>query len=343
MCQIGGWGMTILVNAFFYITLSVREVDDFYLLIVINALAGVFFSHLMRLFIREYRMLDLPANRQMFFFLLLSLFFGFLFGLYYENITKAFGLGKNLNPKLSAANELARSTFNNFFLLVVWNLIYVVYHYVQRNRKQELQTLRLQALVKELELKTIKSHINPHFIFNALNSIRALVDENPARARTAITELSNILRSSMQAEKLETVPLDKELSIVNDYLALEKIRFEERLQIGMQIGIDTLGLPVPPMMLQNLVENAIKHGISRNEAGGTVNIISSANSTHHELTVENTGTFNEHTTAQGFGLKSTMDRLNLLFMGNAHFSIVNLEGNMVRSRVTIPLSPGNTP
>ncbi len=342
MCQIGGWGMTILVNAFFYITLSVREVDDFYLLILINAVAGVFFSHLMRVFIREYRMLELPVNRQIFYFILLSLFFGFLFALHYENITKAFNLGENLNPKLTASNELARTSFNNFFLLVVWNLIYVVYHYVQSNRKQELQTLRLQALVKELELKTIKSHINPHFIFNALNSIRALVDENPARARTAITELSNILRSSMQAEKLETVTLEKELSIVNDYLALEKIRFEERLQIGMQIEENTLGLQVPPMMLQNLVENAIKHGIGKNESGGVVNIISSASGSHHKITVENTGSYNEQAAREGFGLKSTMDRLNLLFAGNAHFSISNRAGNMVQSTVSIPIQNGSS-
>ena len=337
MCQVGGWGMTVLLNVFFYITLSVREVDDFYLLIIINAILGIIFTHLMRLFIREHRMLELPVNRQLLFFLLLSLFFGFLFALFYENITKAFDLGKNVNPKLSRSNELARSTLNNFFLLVVWNLIYVVYHYVERNRKQELHTLRLQALVKELELKTIKSHINPHFIFNALNSIRALVDENPGRARTAITELSNILRSSMQAEKLETVPLEKELGIVRDYLALEKIRFEERLQVGMQIAPDTLTLPVPPMMLQNLVENAIKHGISRNETGGIVNIISSVGISHHDITVVNTGTYEEVASRQGFGLKSTMDRLNLLFAGNAHFSITNLEGNLVKSTVSIPI------
>src|SRR5205085_9378123 len=102
---------------------------------------------------------------------------------------------------------------------------------------------------KELELKTIKSHINPHFIFNALNSIRALVDENPERARTAITELSNILRSSMQAEKLETVPFERELNIVKDYLALEHIRFEDRLRIEYQIDEDTLDQPVPPMKI----------------------------------------------------------------------------------------------
>ena len=147
----------------------------------------------------------------------------------------------------------------------------------------------MESLVKELQLKTIKSHINPHFIFNALNSIRALVDENPERARTAITELSNILRSSMQAEKTETTTLEKELSIVKDYLELEQIRFEDRLKVEYDIDEDTLDQQVPPMMLQTLVENAIKHGISKQLNGGLIRVTSDFTDRHHELIVENTG------------------------------------------------------
>ena len=108
--------------------------------------------------------------------------------------------------------------YYTLMLIAIWMLIYIVYHYVEKNRNDQFDRLKLETTVKELELKTIKSHINPHFIFNSLNSIRALVDENPKRARRAITELSNILRSSMQAEKSETVPLEKELDIVRDYL-----------------------------------------------------------------------------------------------------------------------------
>ena len=88
------------------------------------------------------------------------------------------------------------------------------------------------------------------------------------RARTAITELSNILRSSMQTEKVETVSLEKELNIVKDYLALENMRFEEGFEVEYEIDEDTLDQPVPPMMLQTLVENAIKHGISKQINGG---------------------------------------------------------------------------
>ncbi len=226
-----------------------------------------------------------------------------------------------------------------FILIALWLLIYLVWHYINKNRNDQIDKLRLEAMVKSLELKTIKSHINPHFIFNAHNSIRALVDENPQRARQAITELSNILRSSMQAENMETVPLQQELDIVNDYLALEYMRFEDRLQIEMQVNRDTLTQTVPPMMLQTLVENAIKHGISKQISGGVVRIISSVKNNRHELIVQNTGSLNGKSgkNAEGFGIISTQQRLRLLYQGKASFEIYEIEGGMVESKITLPL------
>ena len=223
-------------------------------------------------------------------------------------------------------------------LIALWLLIYLVWHYINKNRNDQLDKLRLEATVKSLELKTIKSHINPHFIFNAHNSIRALVDENPALARQAITQLSNILRSSMQVEKMETVPLQQELDIVNDYLALEHMRFEERLQIEMNIDENTLDQPIPPMMLQTLVENAIKHGISKQVSGGIIKIISRFKNGDHEIIVQNTGSLNGNngTNKEGFGIISTQQRLNLIYQGKAKFEIYDIEG-MVESRITMPV------
>ena len=139
-----------------------------------------------------------------------------------------------MGTKVTFLFKLLGSVFDNT-LLLSWFVFYYLLSFYRKNRKQEMDTLKLEALIKELELKTIKAHINPHFIFNALNSIRALIDENPARARTAITELSNILRSSMQVEKAETVSFEKELNIVKDYLALENMRFEDRLKWNMKL------------------------------------------------------------------------------------------------------------
>ena len=339
VCQLGGWGANIAISSFYYFNLSVRKIDHFFLLISISVLLGILFTHIMRMVIKEYRFLEKPIQKQILYFILVTIVFAIIYACADTGLEKTFQLRDYEGPKISLLNEITRNAINNFFLLFIWNLLYYIFHYVERTRRQEVDTLKLQSLVKELELKTIKSHINPHFIFNALNSIRALVDENPSRARTAITELSNILRSSMQTEKLETVPLERELNIVRDYLALEKMRFEERLSIELDINEATLQQPVPPMMLQTLVENAIKHGISKKVNGGTIRVISDFVNNQHELVVQNSGQLGEYSNENGFGLRSTEDRLNLLYQGKASFAIKNMDNEMVESRITMPVAP----
>jgi LytS/YehU family sensor histidine kinase len=227
--------------------------------------------------------------------------------------------------------------FTSFIYFFIWNCIYFIYHYVSQTRKNQLDNLKLEALVKSLELKTIKSHINPHFIFNALNSIRALIDEDPSRAREAVTGLSKILRSSMQSDQLEVITLEKELDIVKDYLALELIRFEDRLKVTYQIDEHTLGNPIPPMMLQTLVENAIKHGIGKRVEGGEILIASIACEDSYELKVVNTGALAQEPLQEGFGLSSTSNRLSLIFGEKASFAISQSDRNNVEAKAIIPL------
>jgi len=337
ICQAVGWGTYLAINIFFYVTLSTKKIDSFYALVAIDILLGILVTHLMRMVIREYKFLEKPIQKQLISLSIITIVFSIVYASADVSVEKVLNIKDSMSADISVWNEIARTSINNLFILFIWNLIYYAYHYIEYNRQQELNTLKLQAVVKELELKTIKSHINPHFIFNALNSIRALVDENPTRARTAITELSNILRSSMKTEKLETVPLENELDIVKDYLALEQMRFEERLKIEMNIDEETLEMPVPPMMLQTLVENAIKHGISKKESGGTIRIVSGFKNDFHELIVQNTGQLNGYINEEGFGIKSTEDRLNLLYQGKATFTLSNLNNDMVQSKITMPV------
>lgn len=165
-----------------------------------------------------------------------------------------------------------------------------------------------------------------------------MVVENPERARKSITELSNILRSSMQVEKVESVTLERELNIVKDYLALENMRFEDRLKIEYDIDEDTLDQQVPPMMLQTLVENAIKHGISKQISGGVVKVISDFKNNYHELTVQNTGKLNGNINKEGFGLSSTLNRLNILYGDKAKFEIKQLTPQTVEAKVQLPVT-----
>ena len=221
-------------------------------------------------------------------------------------------------------------------IFFVWISIYILWHYIEFANKEEIKKIKLETLIKELELKTIKSQINPHFIFNALNSIRALVDEDPERARKAITELSNILRSSIQVDKVEITSLQKELAIVKDYLALEYIRFADRLKVEYEIEDATLHFAIPPMMLQTLVENAIKHGLSKQPGDCLIKITAKINANKLDLVVQNTGVLQAKEN-DGFGLQSTRDRLNILYGGEAEFSIYQCQPNRVTAKLTIPI------
>ena len=337
ICQIGGWGLYGFINIFFYYTISTKTDVNFFSKVFLYMTEGFVISHLMRTVIQQYGLLNLPITRQIVSLFSLTLVFAFLYSVVDTLFINNFGWETESIKQYSFPIQVVLMAIGCFIFLCMWNLIYFSYHYILKSRKDQLDKVRLESLVKELELKTIKAHINPHFIFNALNSIRALVDEDPARARTAITELSNILRSSMYAEKVETTPLERELSIVKDYLALEHIRFEDRLQVEYDIDEDTLDLPVPPMMLQTLVENAIKHGISKQKEGGIIKVKSDFRDNHYELVVQNTGHLNGHTLKDGFGISGTINRLQLLFGGNAHFNIKDTDGNIVEAKVVLPV------
>lgn len=336
-CQLGGWlfyGLTMVFFAFFF---ENKNNDILFKRIAITILFGLIFTHILRELIVGLKLRPPIDGKKIWLLMVTVLCVIVLFNLANSAIVEWLQM-YNPRIKVSVEERFLSNLILNSPLILVWISVYYVWHYVELGSKAEIQKVRLESLVKELELKTIKSHINPHFIFNALNSIRALVDENPERARTAITELSNILRSSMQAEKMETVPFERELNIVKDYLALEHIRFEDRLQVEYDIDEDTLDQPVPPMMLQTLVENAIKHGIGKQKSGGLVRVISDYRDNHHELVVQNSGQLNGVTgNGDGFGLNSTRNRLKLLFGAKATFEIRNTDNNMVEAKVKMPV------
>jgi sensor histidine kinase YesM len=335
ICQVGGWGLVGLSMLFYGITFK-DEISTIYLYrILIYVLTGILSTHILREFLKRTNWLLLPIEKMVTRLGAAVVLTSILYGLLVLGAYELFRFENKGNYDFTT--RLFANVLNIGIFIIPWILLYYLYHYVENTRRQQVDTLKLESLVKELELKTIKSHINPHFIFNALNSIRALIDENPSRARNAITELSNILRSSMQAEKLETVPFEKELNIVRDYLALEYIRFEDRLKIEYQIDEDTLDQPVPPMMLQTLVENAIKHGIGKQISGGIVRVISDFKNDFHELVVLNSGSLNGHINGDGFGLSSTRNRLQLLFGERANFEIKQVDAGLVEARILIPV------
>jgi len=347
--QFSGWGLFAFIYLFFAFIFNSLEWKFTNRLLIFVGL-GLLITHLMRWFIQRTNILMKPLKSQIINLILVTIIFTFLLSSAETFTQQLFGLAqidRNTKEVVPVIKRILDNAFHSSVYLFMWNSIYFIYHYIEKSRRQQVDNLKLEALIKELELKTIKAHINPHFIFNSLNSIRALVDENPRRAREAVTELSNILRSSMSTEKMETVNFEKELDIVKDYLALENMRFEDRLKIVYQIDEDTLDQPVPPMMLQTLVENAIKHGISKQIQGGVVKIISDFKGDFHEMAVQNTGTLNgylnnedhpDHFSERGFGISGTTSRLSLIYGDKASFEIKQMTPSMVEAKVKLPVN-----
>ncbi|MFY0687723.1 MAG: histidine kinase [Cyclobacteriaceae bacterium] len=221
----------------------------------------------------------------------------------------------------------------SMLLLLFWSLIYLSFHYFDRYNK----SLQHEAVLKEIELNTLKSQLNPHFIFNALNGIRALVDENPLKSKNAITQLSNILRNSLSAQRKKLISFEEELTTVKDYLELEHIRYEERLRTSFDLEKGSDQFEIPPLMIQTLVENGIKHGISTLKDGGEISVKSRLINGKLRIEIRNSGKFAEGgTPGVGYGLLNTKKRLELIFGEQSSFKISNETNNIVLTEIIIP-------
>ncbi len=244
-----------------------------------------------------------------------------------------YGLGTLLKSDFSIESMIA-SVLISWGLTFVWALIYFTFHYFERYNK----SLQFEATINEIELNNLKSQLNPHFIFNALNSIRALVDENPSKSKIAITQLSNILRYSLILDKKKLIPFQDELQTVKDYLALETIRFEERLKTEFNIHPDSYLYMVPPMMIQTLVENGIKHGVSNLKHGGHVKVTTEVENNTMRVLIRNSGSYKNGVVNPngGYGLQNTKRRLKLIYGSGASFKIGNEGTNMVLTELKFP-------
>lgn len=221
-------------------------------------------------------------------------------------------------------------------IYIIWSTIYFLYHYLESNNR----SLKYEAAMNEMHLNQLKAQLNPHFIFNALNSMRALVDEEPKKAKIAITQLSNILRNSLITDKKRVVNFRSELNTVKDYLALEGIRFEERLRVSYSIDKDSDHFEIPPMMLQTLVENAIKHGVSNLMEGGLIAIETQVADSVLTIRIRNSGQLvygkRRPRERSGVGLVNTKERLMLIYGEKASFKMYNENDKFVVTEVVIP-------
>ncbi len=219
-------------------------------------------------------------------------------------------------------------------LLTSWVSIYSSLHYFEQHRRSEIERLRLEVSARDAQLGVLRAQLNPHFIFNCLNSIRALVAEDPERAQAAITRVAHLLRQSLQSERVSLVTLREEMETVEDYLQLEALRYEDRLRVATAVLPAALDCRLPPMLLQTLVENAIKHGIARRATGGELRIEAASAGGELLLRVVNTGRIG--TPGDGTGLANARRRLQLLYGTEGRLTLAEDGTDCVVAEVRVP-------
>lgn len=335
-CQVSGWFLFVLLNILlnglqqaltWQVTFSAFYTFFF----------GIAFSHLYRSIILKYNWLRLSLINIFARFLLSSLLLGFFYHILQQGL---FGLlyQRTFNFTTTDINQI----LNISVVFVVWSLIYFLVHFIENYKKEEIKNLKWEAAKSEFELNKLKSQLNPHFMFNSMNSIRALVDENPAKAKAAVTQLANILRTSLQISREKLISFEEELSLTKDYLNIESIRYEERLRWNLDVDPASYQYKIPPLMLQTMVENAIKHGISKLVEGGTVEVSSRVKNNKLHISIINSGIYDkEKATDSGLGIKNTIQRLELIYGNSAAFNIQNTSDKKVAAEIIIPHADEN--
>ncbi len=332
--QIGGWSL-YFANEIFVYSLEYGYESQLVINAFANIIIAILLTHIFRYIIKKYNWISLSLPR-----LAIRVAFGIFI---MTDILVALNLPLDATITGNLLTEKPIWAIEYFITLakplLIWSLIYIFYNYSEEKGQKEIEQMKLKSSIKETEAKVLKAQMNPHFMFNALNSIRALVLEDPNKAQQGITQLSNILRSSLIADRRTTISLKEELRTVEDYLALEKVRYEERLQTKWNIDDNTLGIQVPPMMLQTLVENAIKHGVQKAINWGFIDISTTLIDEKLYIKIRNTGQlFSTESDSEsgGFGLKNTAQRLDILYGNEASFKIYQENNLTVCAEIVIP-------
>lgn len=220
------------------------------------------------------------------------------------------------------------NTIGIYPLIVTWCVLYFAIHYFIQWRQVEVDKVRLESALKVAQLNTLIGQINPHFMFNSLNNIRALMLEDTHKARDSLTKLSLVLRYALTADNHQFIPLREELSAVAHYLDLAKIQYEDKLVVEQQVDESLFDCIIPPMMVQMLVENAIKHGIANQKKGGLLQLHISKGQNQLCIQVANPGQLQQRVNdfqSTGIGVKNIADRLQLLYGPQAIFTLSQQE------------------
>lgn len=338
LCQVLGWTVYVCIGLIF-VWIYYPPGEPFWKYIIVYAAGGaiaVVCTHIYRAFLQKRSWLTLPPFRALVRVIPASFVVGFIITFltactYIPVFPRAYFVSSGYGWIFGALYAWIGSVFG-------WNVIYFGVHYFQQSRAAEVEQLRLSVVAKDAQFRALVSQLNPHFIFNCLNSIRARIGEDPEDAQAMITELSSILRYSLDSGRRRTVSLADELEAVSAYLKLEAMRFEERLRIRIDAAPAALSAAMPPMLLQTLVENGIKHGIASLPRGGEIRIDAKLNDGALHLQVTNSGQIAPTNNSTHLGLENARERLRLLYGAKASLTVRNNGSQSVIAEVSLPVA-----
>ena len=218
---------------------------------------------------------------------------------------------------------------------LAWTISYSTVLALRRARHAEARALRLALAAREAELRALQAQVNPHFFFNSLNSVRALMYEDTDAAARMIDQLADLMRYALQSGSIGTVPLSAELAAVEAYLAIETIRFEERLRVVTEIQAGLGDTPIPPMALQTLVENAVKYGVESSATGSDIRIRAWSDGDAALVEVANSGALATAAGSTQVGLSNARKRLALALGDGAELDL-RADAGWVRATLRMP-------
>jgi hypothetical protein len=348
--QLTGWGVITFSRFAGGITVLDLAWPRLLLELLLINTVGLVISHWLRDFVRRHRWRALPIRKLAWRILVASFVCGAPLGV----VTQFTYLSALVDPglllreyapalqfQLALPFGIALEIANWTAVFIAWLTIYFTAIAVREHRSAQFKQSELARALQLAELRLLKSQLNPHFLFNALNTVRSLIADNPARAQDAVTRLAKTLRYTLTSPQDELVTLSQELEIVADYLELESMRFEDRLRIEHHVPDYAAGVQIPVMLLQTLVENAIKHGIAELPSGGLLRISAVVRDVTLILEVENPRppAPTRVSAHEGVGLHNARDRLRLLFGERASLELDLSRPDVATARLRIPVNP----
>ena len=327
VCQLIGWGIAAIYWSIYQV-IGAESLPLGIISVVLILIAGIGSTHLYKIIAYKYKWVELELWK-LFPILVLALLALSLIYLAVSLATVTWVFGPQSNDSI-----LGMLT-GGVRYMAIWLLAFHLYHFAGSRKKAEIDQKKYENLALTAKYDKLNAELNPHFLFNALNSIKALIIEDKDKARSAVDTLSLMLRNSLNLTNKVSITIKEECDRIQAYIDLEKIRFEERLDVHFNISDDLLAYEVPPLCIYNMVENAIIHGLNKQKNGVRIDIEVRKNQDVLEVLVKSNTTLREGW-SYGKGLTNIQERLGLIYKEKASLELYEDEKGTVISKILLP-------